>query len=176
MDHLLDSSSSPAEWASMLWREDRKQEVTRVSEERGGAQVDRWLTWTHPHCWHTGWPLSRLVAGLWCGSPVDYSLVESDLQHICDMNMLKSGPESLTRSSYLHIRDHSGRPRTSSWGWRDAPALVCCRSYRSKDSHRSRGRTSSAASVSALKLGNGHMLSHSQETGSELQWLTCSSV
>lgn len=55
---------------------------------------------------------------------------------------------------YLHIPDQTGRPHTPSWGWRGAPALVCSRSYRNRDFHRSRGHTSSTSSVSGQKLHN----------------------
>lgn len=44
-------------------------------------RMKRWrvLTWTRPHCWHTGWPLSRLSAGPRCDSLWDYSPAESYL-------------------------------------------------------------------------------------------------
>lgn len=144
------------------------------------------LTWTRPHCWHTGWPSSRLWAGPRYDSLWDYSPVESDLdeQNQVDKNKTTSRSNSQRKMGvflcdstvadmynrtyrrwnghllYLHTPGLSSRRHTPSWGWRGAPTLVCCRSCRSKDSHRSRGRTSLTSSVSAQMLEKNHVKKH----------------
>lgn len=58
---------------------------------------------------------------------------------------------------YLHIPDRTAHLCTLVWDWRDAPALACCLTCRSKDSHRSKGHTSWASSVLGQKLERRHV-------------------
>lgn len=60
--------------------------------------------------------------------------------------------ESTAVPHYRHTPGRRSRPRTTSWGWRVAPALAGCLSCRSRDFRRSRGHTSWASSVWAQTL------------------------
>lgn len=115
------------------------------------------LTWTRPHCWRTGWLLNHLWAARRCGSPEDCSLVALSLRR-AQQHQASQGRNFVSNVCYTWSSPHRHTPgrrsrlRTTSWGWRAAPAPAGCLSCRSRDFHRSRGHTSWASSVWARTL------------------------